>query len=256
MPTILITGANRGIGLEMTRQYARGGWAVLACCRSPHDAHDLRGLAARFDNPPSGNALLPGTPPPDGTKNRNTGSIQVYPLDVTHAARRAALSTRLQDRPIDILVNNAAISGDWATQRFGQCRPDEWIEVLRTNVIAPMAMIQEFVDNVAASGRRVIVNMSSVLGSIARADHFDGRYLYGSSKAALNLITAICAHDVAKRGITVVALYPGWVRTDMGGPEGTLSVEESVAALYDTLADIGLADSGRFMDLHGATIPW
>jgi NAD(P)-dependent dehydrogenase (short-subunit alcohol dehydrogenase family) len=111
------------------------------------------------------------------------------------------------------------------------------------------------VENVAASERKIIANMSSILGSISY-NFSGGRYLYCSSKAALNMNSVSCARDLAERGITVVALHPGWVRTEMGGTDGTLSVEESVTALRKNLAGVTLSDSGRFIDIDGATIPW
>nr|VFJ54114.1 MAG: NAD(P)-dependent dehydrogenase, short-chain alcohol dehydrogenase family [Candidatus Kentron sp. FM]VFJ56246.1 MAG: NAD(P)-dependent dehydrogenase, short-chain alcohol dehydrogenase family [Candidatus Kentron sp. FM]VFK10156.1 MAG: NAD(P)-dependent dehydrogenase, short-chain alcohol dehydrogenase family [Candidatus Kentron sp. FM] len=240
MPTILITGANRGIGLELTRQYADDGWTIFACCRSPENAHELNKLADGFG---------------DRGNSRDNDSVNIYSLDVTNTAQRTSLATQLKGRPIDILCNNAAVSGDWDKQGFGQCQAHEWLEVLHTNVVAPMLMMQDFVENVAASERKIIANMSSLLGSISQ-NLSGGRYLYGPSKAALNMINMSCAHDLAERAITVVALHPGWVRTDMGGPEATLSIEESVTALRKNLAGITFSDSGRFIDIDGATIPW
>nr|VFK60947.1 MAG: Short-chain dehydrogenase [Candidatus Kentron sp. UNK]VFK69512.1 MAG: Short-chain dehydrogenase [Candidatus Kentron sp. UNK] len=233
MPTILITGANRGIGLELSRQYAEDGWTVLACCRAPENAHALNDWATRSDD-----------------------AIRIHALDVTDDVGRAALVADLQGRPIDILLNNAGVSGDWATQGFGLCRAGEWLEVLHINVVAPMLLTQDLMENVAASERRIIANMSSGIGSISEADAMEGRYLYRSSKAALNMVSKLCAADLAARGITVVALHPGWVRTDMGGPDATLSVEESATTLRKNLAGVTFADSGRLMDMDGGTIPW
>jgi len=232
MSTILITGTNRGIGLELSRQYASDGWTVFACCRSPDNAHALQRLA----------------------KDSN-GTIQVCPLEVTDAAQRLALVERIGGRPIDILCNNAGVSGDWGTQGFGLCQADPWLKVLHTNVIGPLSMMQDFVENIAASERKIIANMSSKLGSIAD-NTSGGNYLYRSSKAALNMVNMSAARDLAARGITVVALHPGWVRTDMGGPDGELSVEEAAAALRKNLAGVTFSDSGRFIDIDGATIAW
>ncbi len=194
MPTILITGANRGIGLEMARQYAADGWNVMACCRSPENAHDLNKLAAQ-----------------------SGGNITVHLLDVTNAAQRTALAEQLKGQPIDILFNSAGISGNWGTQGFGHCQADEWLEVLHINVITPMLMMQDFAANVALSERKIIANMSSKMSSISD-NTSGGSYLYRSSKAALNMVNKSAAHDLARKHIAVVALHPGWVRTDMGGP--------------------------------------
>ncbi|EIJ35335.1 SDR family oxidoreductase [Thiothrix nivea] len=232
MPTLLITGANRGLGLELARRYATDGWDVLACCRSPENARELNQLAAA-----------------------SGGKVSVHLLDVANNTQRQSLAAQFKGRPIDILFNNAGISGNWGTQSFGQCQSDEWLEVLRTNVIAPTLMMQDFAANVAMSDRKIIANMSSKMGSIA--DNTSGSsYVYRSSKAALNMVSMSAARDLARQGITVVALHPGWVRTDMGGPNGELSVEESVTALKRNLTNVTVADSGRFIDIDGSTIPW
>ncbi len=232
MAIILITGANRGIGLELTRQYAADGWNVLACCRSPENAHDLNKLAAA-----------------------SAGKIAVYLLDVTNAVHRTSLAAQLKGQPIDILFNSAGVSGNWSTQGFGQCQADEWLDVLHINVITPMLMMQDFAANVALSERKIIANMSSKMGSVTD-NTSGGSYIYRSSKAALNMVNKSAAHDLARKGISVVALHPGWVRTDMGGANGELSVEESVTALKRNLANVTLADSGRLIDIDGSTIPW
>ncbi|MEZ5453857.1 MAG: SDR family oxidoreductase [Thiothrix sp.] len=232
MPTLLITGANRGLGLELARRYAADGWDVLACCRSPENARELNQLAAAFG-----------------------GKVSVHLLDVANNAQRQSLAAQFKGRPIDILFNNAGVSGNWGTQSFGPCQSDEWLEVLRTNVIAPTLMMQDFATNVAMSDRKIIANMSSKMGSIAD-NTSGGSYVYRSSKAALNMVSMSAARDLARQGITVVALHPGWVRTDMGGPNGELSVEESVTALKRNLTNVTVADSGRFIDIDGSTIPW
>lgn len=232
MPTILITGANRGIGLELTRQYAADGWTVHACCRSPENAHELGKLAAK-----------------------SSGAIQMHLLDVTHGIQREALAAQLQGQPIDILLNNAGVYGDWNCQEFGKTNAKEWEKTFMINTIAPMQMMEAFADNVAASGRKVIANVSSKMGSMAD-NSSGGSYLYRSSKAALNAVTMSAARDLASKGIAVVALHPGWVRTDMGGPNGEMSVEESASALRRNLNALTAADSGRFIDIDGADIPW
>ncbi|MGB3915938.1 SDR family oxidoreductase [Thiothrix litoralis] len=232
MPTILITGANRGIGLELTRQYAADGWNVLACCRSPENAHDLNKLVAQ-----------------------SGGKVSIHLLDVASDAQRASLAAQLKDQPIDILFNSAGVSGNWGTQGFGHCQTQEWLDVLHINVITPMLMMQDFADNVALSEHKIIANMSSKMGSVAD-NTSGGSYLYRSSKAALNMVNKSAAHDLARKGITVVALHPGWVRTDMGGPNGELSTEESVTSLKRNLANVTLADSGNLLDIDGSIIPW
>ena len=232
MPSILITGANRGIGLELTRQYAADGWNIFACCRSPENAYDLNKLAAK-----------------------SAGAIQLCLLDVTNAAQRTALAAQLQGTPLDILFNCAGVFKQWTTQSFGATETHDWLEVMHTNVIAPMQMMESFAANVALSERKIIANMSSRMGSLAD-NTSGGYYVYRSSKAALNMVTVSAAHDLAGQGISVVAMHPGWVRTDMGGPDGELSVEASATQLRRNLASVTLADSGRFIDITGATLPW
>ncbi len=231
MPTIMITGANRGIGLELVRQYAADGWEVLACCRSPENAPELKQLVAA------------------------NGNISVHLLDVTNTQQRKVLATQLKGKPIDILFNSAGVSGSWSAQGFGHCQAEEWLDVLHINVVTPMLMMQDFAANVALSERKIIANMSSKMGSIAD-NTSGGSYLYRSSKAALNMVNKSAAHDLARKGISVVLLHPGWVRTDMGGPNGELSVEESVTALKRNLANVTFADSGRLLDIDGSSIPW
>ncbi len=231
MPTIMITGANRGIGLELVRQYAADGWEVLACCRSPENAHELKQLAAA------------------------NSKVSVHPLDVTNTQQRKVLAAQLKGKPIDILFNSAGVSGSWSAQGFGHCQAEEWLDVLHVNVVTPMLMMQDFAANVALSERKIIANMSSKMGSIAD-NTSGGSYLYRSSKAALNMVNKSAAHDLARKGISVVLLHPGWVRTDMGGPNGELSVEESVTALKRNLANVTFADSGRLLDIDGSSIPW
>ena len=232
MPTLLITGANRGLGLELTRQYAADGWDIHACCRSPQQADELNLLAAQSND-----------------------TIQVHQLDVCNAQQRRALAEQLASEPLDILFNNAGIYGNWDYQIFGTTNAQEWEEVFRANVIAPMQMMETFVDNVAASEQKIIANMTSKMGSMA--DNKGGTsYIYRSSKAAMNAIGTSAAIDLKARGIKVALLHPGWVQTDMGGPNADYTAEESALAMRRNLANLTDADNGRFIDIDGSTIPW
>lgn len=195
MPTLLITGANRGIGLELTRQYAADGWQIHACCRSPDDAPELTELAAQ-----------------------SGGQVQVHTLDVCNDQQRQALAQELSGQPVDILFNNAGVYGNWDYQSFGSSNAQEWENTFRTNVIAPMQMMETFVDHVAASELKTIANMTSKMGSMDD-NSGGGSYIYRSSKAALNAVGVSAARDLGGRGIKVALLHPGWVQTDMGGPE-------------------------------------
>lgn len=232
MPTILITGTNRGIGLELTRQYAADGWRVYACCREPVQADALNALAAS-----------------------SNGQITVHTLDTSSDQQRQALAAELSGVPLDVLFNNAGVYGSWDYQGFGQSNTTEWQRTLDINVIAPMQMMETFADNVAASDLKVIANMSSKMGSMAD-NGSGGSYIYRSSKAALNAVSVSAAKNLAERGIKVAVLHPGWVQTEMGGPNGELTAAESAAALRKNIASMSEADSGRFMDIDGTTIPW
>ena len=232
MPTLLLTGANRGIGLELTRQYAADGWQVHACCRSPETAEELLDVSAQ-----------------------SAEQIHVHQLDVCNDQQRSALAQQLSGQPIDILFNNAGMYGNWDYQGFGSSNAVEWEQVFRTNVIAPMQMMETFVDNVAASELKIIANMTSKMGSMDD-NSGGGSYLYRSGKAALNAVGKSAALDLADRGIKVAMLHPGWVQTDMGGPNGELTVVQSASMLRKNLAGMTEADNGRFMDIDGATIAW
>ncbi|SEP90969.1 Short-chain dehydrogenase [Ectothiorhodospira magna] len=228
--TIVITGANRGIGLALVQQYAETGARIFAACRHPEKAPELSRLAARTQ-----------------------GRVSVHPLDVTQPAQVAALAGVLTDTPVDILINNAGSYGP-ATP-FGQTDEAAWVETLRINTIAPLKIMEALVDRVAASERRLMVNITSKMGSMGD-NGSGGAYIYRSTKAALNAVVVSAARDLQARKITVVAQHPGWVRTDMGGPNGELDTTESATALRHIFARLTLADSGRFIDIDGSDIPW
>ncbi len=226
MPTLLITGANRGLGLAFARSYAADGWRVHACCRHPDKAKALKELE---------------------------GDLVCHRLDVTDGLQVSSLARSLADESVDLLVNNAGIQETHSA--FGETDYDEWQEVLEVNTLAPLRMAERFADLVAASERRVIASLSSGLGSIA-INEDGGSYPYRTSKAALNMITKGLSVDLADRGIIVVALSPGWVRTDMGGEGADLTPEESIADLRAVIDRLTPADSGHFFNHTGEERPW
>ncbi|MGL6161428.1 SDR family oxidoreductase [Microbulbifer sp.] len=228
--TILITGCNRGLGLELSRQFVADGWRVLATCRDPDSAGALKALREQYP------------------------LLEVFPLDVTDSRQMAELGRELRGRPIDILVSNAGYYGPKGVT-FGHVDLDEWRKVLEINTLAPYRLAETFCDNVAASGRRVIAVISSKVGSIAD-NGSGGGYLYRSSKTAVNQVVKSLSVDLRERGISVLALHPGWVQTDMGGPNALISAKESVAGLKKILLDTGLENSGRFINYDGSDIPW
>lgn len=227
MPVILITGANRGIGLELTRQYAAEGWAVIATCRRPEEAADLRNIA---------------------------GKVRIEPLDVTLADQVQALKQSLGGQPIDLLVNNAGLYGPRLVP-YDRIDYGVWEEVLRANTLAPLRVSAALADNVARSRRKLIVAISSSMGSIGD-NRAGGSYIYRSSKAALNAAMKSLAIDLRTLGITVTVLDPGWVRTDMGGPQARVGVVESAKGLRAVIAELGPASSGRFFNYEGRELPW
>jgi len=229
-PTILITGANRGIGLELTRQFAEDGWQVLACCRNPADAGQLQALGER--NP----------------------AIELQALDVTNYQQMAALADQLGNRPIDILLSNAGIYGTKGVG-FGEVDAQEWRQVLEVNTIAPLMLVQTFVEQVAASQQKLVAVISSKVGSIAD-NSSGGSYIYRSSKTAVNQVVKSLSIDLADRGISVISLHPGWVKTDLGGPNAEIGTDESVAGLKSILQSAGPAQSGQFIEYNGSSIPW
>jgi NAD(P)-dependent dehydrogenase (short-subunit alcohol dehydrogenase family) len=227
MSTVLVTGAGRGIGLEFARQYAADGWTVIATVR---DAAKGAALAA----------LGP--------------TVEVHLLDVTDRAAIARLAQDLRGRPVDVLICNAGIYGDKARQEFGAVDWAEWEAVLRTNVMAPMALAESFVENIAAGERKLIVMMTSQMGSTAEA--WGGSYIYRTSKAALNNIARNLSGDLKSRGITVIAMDPGWVKTEMGGPNAQITPEVSVRSMRKLFAKAGARHTGQYFRYDGATHPW
>ena len=222
MPTILITGAGRGLGLELARQYAEDGWRVIGTVRNASPA------LAKY-------------------------SVEALNLDVTRAEEVRKTAVRLKGMPIDVLFCNAGISGKRG-MALGSFDYTEWEKVLRVNLLGAAAVAEALVDNVAASERRTIALMSSQLGSISQSS---GMTLpYATSKAALNMLAKGLAATLARRGIKVVALSPGWVRTDMGGERAPLSPAASVQGLRRVLTGLRAEDSGKFLSYDGSAIPW
>ena len=229
-PTILITGANRGIGLELTRQFAADGWTVLACCRNPDAATELQMLSD------------------------HDSVVELHALDVTDYQQMATLSAELRDRSIDILLSNAGIYGPRGAN-FGDVDAAAWREVLEVNSIAPLMLVQAFVEQVAASQQKLVAVISSKMGSIAD-NGSGGSYIYRSSKTMVNLVFKNLSIDLAGRGISAITLHPGWVKTEMGGANAELGADESAAGLKAILQSAGPAHNGQFIEFNGDPIPW
>lgn len=226
MPTVFITGANRGLGLEFARQYAADSWDVIATCRAPEAAAELNAL---------------------------TG-VEVHALDVTDFAAVATLAETLSGRAIDVLINNA---GTYGPKGYGLDEVDftAWEQVLRTNVLAPLRVAQCFAPHVARSELKTMATLSSKMGSMTD-NTSGGSYIYRSSKAALNAVVKSLSHDLGGDGIVNIALHPGWVRTDMGGPNGLIEAPESVSGLRQVIQNAGRQQNGGFFNYDGSHIPW
>jgi len=229
--TVLLTGANRGLGLEFVRQYAEDGWKVLAACRSPSAAKKLQELASRQPE-----------------------RIRILAIDVMDAASVKDAAGTLRGEPIDLLLNNAGV-GSPPGQKIGSLDYAAWARVLDANVLGPARMVEAFVDNVAQGRDRRIVTVTSLMGSIAD-NASGGAYAYRSSKAAVNAAMKSFSIDLAPRGITCAVVHPGWVRTDMGGAGGKLSPDESVGSLRSLIASLKPKDSGKFFNVDGKELPW
>ena len=230
MTNILITGTSRGIGLEMVRQAAQRGWRVFACCRDPQRARDLQAVA-----------------------EASQGKVTIHRLDVSDPTQIQALSFEIKD-PIDILVNNAGRYGSMS-HRFGNVDTLDWLETFKVNTIAPLKIAEAFIRNIERGQRKLIANLTSKMGSIDD-NGSGGSYIYRSSKTALNAVLKSMSIDLKAKGITCINLHPGWVKTDMGGPNAEISTSESVENLFAILDKVTLAESGSFFDINGEIIPW
>lgn len=231
MKTILITGANRGIGLALTKLYCEMEWKVIACCRNPEKAAELKSLYSQHKN-----------------------QLTVLALDVGNSESIKNLAKSLKGQSIDILMNNAGVIGSKDTA-FGQLEFDTWLETFKINAIAPALVTQALIDQVAASELRIIANMSSTLASIS-LNNENGYYYYRTSKAALNMLTKNLSVALKGKKIIVVSLHPGWVKTDMGGENAPLSTTESVRGLATVLGSLKTSDNGTFIDYEAKRLTW
>jgi NAD(P)-dependent dehydrogenase (short-subunit alcohol dehydrogenase family) len=231
MTSVLITGANRGLGLEFARQYAADGWRVYAASRNPAAAEQLQGLAQQAHE-----------------------RLTVVAMDVTDAESIKTAARQLRDTAIDVLINNAGISGAGG-QVTGKVDYESWARVLDVNTMGPLRVTEAFVDQLARSERRLVVTITSGMGSLAD-NTSGGSIAYRSSKAGVNMVMRSAAHDLAHRGISCVVVNPGWVKTDMGGPGARLTAQQSVAALRRLIETFGPAHSGKFYNYDGREYPW
>lgn len=238
MSTVLITGTNRGIGLGLVRHYAEDGWDVIACCRNPAGAEALNELA-----------------------NASEGRIRVEALDLSDHGSIDTLAQKYDGQPVDILINNAAVVGprdpnmeQIYRQKFGTIDYDAWMDVFRINTMGPLKVMEAFASNIDLGQEKKIIAISSSMSS--NGENLSPVYLYSSCKAALNRVMTMTASSLKERGVIAVALCPGHVRTDLGGEQAAVSVDESASGLREVIANLTMARTGTFTRFDGETVPW
>jgi NAD(P)-dependent dehydrogenase (short-subunit alcohol dehydrogenase family) len=232
MKRVLITGANRGIGLALVRGCAARGDRVFAGCRAPEKAADLGEIAAKYP-----------------------GEVTILPLDVTDEGSISNCETVVADhvKALDILINNAAVHMDDKT--LSKVSPEVLLKTMHVNAVGPVMVAQRFLGLLKVGDDPKIVNISSEAGSISKTTWFRGYGYYGS-KAAENMYTRSLAFDPETEGIIVIAVHPGWVRTDMGGPDAHLSTAESAAGILKVTDGLMPEDNGKFYTWEGIEYPW
>ncbi len=228
MPTILITGAGRGVGRDLVRRYVADGWTVMAAARDP------------------------------ATVETTSGAVEPFALDVTSDTGCAALAASLAGRPIDVLINNAGVyraAGETGAPGLAETDTDWFRHVLDVNTVGPFRVTRALLANLRLGGRKTVATISSRMGSIAAAT--SGRsYAYRASKAAANMVNHCLALELKPEGFTCIVLHPGWVRTDMGGPGADVAPAESAAGIARVIARVGPADTGGFFNYDGSPLPW
>lgn len=228
METIVITGANRGIGLELTRQYLAAGDRVIATCRLPAEAVELRQLAPQ-------------------------GPLSILALEIADELSTEAFRQAIGGTAVDVLINNAGVLGG-SQQALGDMDYAQWLHTFEVNTIAPFRITSALLENLRQSTRPRVIALSSQMGALSRKSK--GSFAYRSSKAALNKVMQVLALELEALGIVVCPVHPGWVRTDMGGPGADISVQESAAGLVRLVRGLTLADTGRFWTWDGQEHAW
>jgi NAD(P)-dependent dehydrogenase (short-subunit alcohol dehydrogenase family) len=224
---VLITGANRGLGLEFAKQYAKDGYEVIACSRKINKKDDLHKLQANFKN------------------------ISIYKLDVANFSSVDQLAKSLR-KPIDILINNAGI---YPNSSIDHIDYKAWLDAFKVNALSAFKMTQAFLPHLKKGQLKKVASLTSKMGSIDD-NSGGGEYLYRSSKTALNMVMKSLSIDLKPKGLLLITLHPGWVRTDMGGPNGLIDVEESVAGMKHQINKLSIKTSGQFIAYDGKKIPW
>ena len=222
--TVLVTGANRGLGLEFAQQYADAGWQVIGTARKPDEATELKAL-----------------------------DVRVVQLDVTDQDSVDAMAAELAGQPIDLLINNAGIFP--RVGKIDEIDFDDYSRTLEVNTLGPVRVTRALLPNLRQGELKTVAGLSSNLGSIAENER-GNFYGYRESKAALNMFTKTLAAELGPEGFTCIVLTPGWVQTDMGGPNATLTPAESISGMKAVLDKVTPADNGTFWSYNGSQMPW
>ena len=230
MTNVLVTGANRGIGLGFVKNYLGKNVNVVCTTRDLKSSKELLAIRERFPN-----------------------NLEIFELDLLKESAGYTLANFLGDRPIDILINNAGVGS--TNQHLEAVSAKPWLEVLKVNLIAPLLVTQAIIDNVKKGSDKKIYFLSSQLGSIGD-NTSGGMYIYRSSKTGLNQVVKSLSVDLKSQGITVVSLHPGWVKTDMGGPNAPVSIDESIKGMMQVIYATDIRDTGRFLNYDGKELPW
>ena len=228
--SILITGTNRGIGLEFVKHYLKNNEKIIATCRNKHSAKDLLEL------------------------ENTTSNLSLVELDVSNPNSINEFISKIAGLPIDTFINNAGVFGPRNIE-FGNFNAKEWLDVFKVNTIAPLLITQKILKNLRLGKDKKLAFISSKVGSIE--DNTEGgMYIYRTSKTALNQVIKSLSIDLKEENFIVVALHPGWVQTDMGGPNALIDTKTSVKGMIEVIDNLTPKNSGKFYNYDGSTIPW
>ena len=231
MKKILVTGTNRGLGLGLVKKFLENNEKVICTTRNFSKSIELLLLKEKYND-----------------------NLEICELDLLDEESPNILSNFLGNEPIDLFINNAGVIGHSA-QHFKSVSLNHWLNVLKVNLIAPLLITQSIIKNIEKSSERKIYFISSKVGSI-EDNKSGGMYIYRSSKTALNQVVKSLSIDLKPLGISVISLHPGWVRTEMGGPNALISVEESVNGMVDVISNTNIINSGQFINYDGKRLPW
>ena len=230
MATILVTGANRGLGNEFVEQYLNEGNDVIATYRNENSSMDLIEMGNERSN------------------------LKLLQLDVSSNKSLNSFAENLGDSPIDIFINNAGVYGP-RNSSFGNVDEENWIPAIKVNAIAPLLLTQLIIKNIRAGADKKLIYITSKMGSIDD-NKGGGAYVYRSSKTALNAVVKSLSVDLENEGIVVALIHPGWVKTDMGGPNALIERDTSVRGMTEVISNLDITSTGNFYNYDGSIIPW